>query len=389
MPAKRTTLRRNRSDGQAPASADRGANWWLGYVLRYAVGTAIAGLCLLSLVQALGAKRVEYLVQPICAVTHSGQPIIAAPADSAPARAPGPSSSPEKGCLGEQSWQWMLALLAFTYCYFVSVPIAVWHAGRFIRCWGNDRASFFWIAWAIVLSGAAVPLALGRAPQSGIRASALLLGALWIVRTAKALIKIRQQSKSETAGDSSSFCTTRCTCPHARTNISSESKFPWPAVGVPVAELLIVILIVLFALLLSGEQSSAPMLEVLSVPALWILVNQYSILWGMFNHKKDGKNSGIESTLDLVNGRARVSTDKRDTYTHLREHSSGVIIVVGLVSITCLMHLGIAQLPKAADSIQPMPWLVIAFAMVWLLPAVYLWNWAHQLERNVCGVQDD
>ena len=40
---------------------------------------------------------------------------------------------------------------------------------------------------------------------------------------------------------------------------------------------------------------------------------------------------------------------------------------------------------RAAKMLAP----ILLGLAVWLLPAVYLWNWAHQLERSICGVQDE
>ena len=127
------------------------------------------------------------------------------------------------------------------------------------------------------------------------------------------------------------------------------------------------------------------LLFVLSLPAFWMWVDQYAVLYAL--HRRSYRVDVFYGRLTQVR-RLAESRDMRDTYTHLREHANAVLIVLAELSLLAFF-LWCSEQPwwtiqPAAGShplVQPGAWIVMVGCALWLLPATFMWGWANRMER--------
>ena len=129
----------------------------------------------------------------------------------------------------------------------------------------------------------------------------------------------------------------------------------------------------------------APMWFLLAVPAIWIGFTQYSTLAKLFLDQ----SRYADFTLDLALARQKPKVyEIRETYTHLREHSNAVFIVVVELSLLAL-SLGLLQPhsgdPMRLEGVRSTGLALssaIALTVVWLVPTIFMWARANFLERK-------
>jgi hypothetical protein len=74
--------------------------------------------------------------------------------------------------------------------------------------------------------------------------------------------------------------------------------------------------------------------------------------------------------------------DIRESYTHLREHSNSVFIVLFEISLASLIILALRCSPEEWTA---RALVCVALMFMWLLPNVFLWSQAHRLEAAVAS----
>lgn len=134
------------------------------------------------------------------------------------------------------------------------------------------------------------------------------------------------------------------------------------------------------------------MLVVLAIPAMWMVIAQWACIlqlldvpesglirfWAWISKSNEFQNYYISlaKNRDTTNKRREL----RESYTHLREHSNSVFIVVielSLLSLLVFVHRSLAL------DLRDFILLTGAFTFVWLVPNIFLWGRANQLERLV------
>lgn len=123
------------------------------------------------------------------------------------------------------------------------------------------------------------------------------------------------------------------------------------------------------------------MLWLFSAPVIWIGLSQYFVLFRLFDQQAD-INKFYRA---LFHARRQAnSKDVRDTYSHLREHSNSIFIVV--VELSILAGLLALHASSTSRAISNLPsacfyqWLFIA-TVIWMLPTVFLWGRANEFEK--------
>lgn len=133
-------------------------------------------------------------------------------------------------------------------------------------------------------------------------------------------------------------------------------------------------------------------LFVLAIPAMWMVIAQWACVLQLLDIPKSGFVrfwTRISKYNDFQNyyislAKNRDSTEKRkelrESYTHLREHSNSVFIVVielSLLSLLVFVHRTFSL------GVRDFILLIGAFTFLWLVPNVFLWGRANQLERLI------
>lgn len=109
------------------------------------------------------------------------------------------------------------------------------------------------------------------------------------------------------------------------------------------------------------------------IPAIWIGLVQYVVLFRLLVNYGAVKQFYIK----LVSARRHPnSKDIRESYTHLREHSNSVFIII--VELTIFSFLwGIKKSFPAIALVKFIPFLIF----IWCVPTLFLWSRANEMER--------
>lgn len=125
-------------------------------------------------------------------------------------------------------------------------------------------------------------------------------------------------------------------------------------------------------------------LYALSLPVLIVGVFQYVILGRIWSEEKYLHRFYMK----LARARRKDgSKDIRDTYTHLREHSNSIFIVVlqiSMFSLCVLLFKRDAAISSKFLNIFTLEKISIlmAFAIFWLVPTLFMWAAANRLEKK-------
>lgn len=228
-----------------------------------------------------------------------------------------------------------LAATGFIFCYFSSMPIAVMHYGRYGRYWFERLVRSFWLLIPVLMV----------AIYCSIKISGLMLIGLLVSLVFYVFYDFYYKSKRKWDALSSWF---------------------YLAVAA------------IFAAIFLWFFPSLSYVDVLSFPAYWILFFQYVICWRLWNH--GGKIVNFYSQLTKARGRDGAG-DVRDTYTHLREHSNAVFIVLIELSITAFFVVNFEAGSRSSGKLE-IPFSIVGFLLVWLIPSLFLWSAANRLESE-------
>lgn len=322
--------KQSRSVAQPPINAKAesaeapSTRWWESYLVRYFVGFIVGCACIVifGLQIDVFGKLINYLSVP----TNPG---------------------------GKPDWSAITALVAILglgFCYIASTPITVLHAGRYRRGWLDGHSRHFWFAW-IFLSTIALAFGvkhIGNHPGSEWLTIAISCALMYSnSKSAKPIEKTHP-------GMSLPFFTL------------VWFLFFWGIVGRS------------FAVVGQGLSESAQRWWILAMPAFWILVGQYAVLYRLLHEKKRFFKfyAKLFSARRMKNAR-----DVRDTYTHLREHSNSVFIVVIELALFALFMAISTSIPNSKDTPPETIGTFVVFGLVlWMIPTVFMWARANSLE---------
>lgn len=336
--------------------------WWESYLVRYFLGFIVGIVCVVVLAWKFGLLDVLL--------------------DMAKAVAADPNGKGNKEPV-KPDWSYIAfaaALLGLGYCYLASTPITVLHAGRFGRDGIASLSRYFWFGWVITLVLSLVSWGQLSAfpwepPISGILCAicgAASLG-MYMARKDGAIFPLAPADKTEaryhTKGADGAVAP-----PHSPTYQVSQSL---------VFALGIWSFVSFFCGLWQGTGSAQAFpLLLFGVPVIWIGGMQYTVLRRLLT--EEPKVNRFYAHLFHAR-RQEGGRDVRDTYSHLREHSNSIFVV--LIELCWLaLLLGVSSLSKlpVPATTGPIPSGIpyVLFAIgIWVMPTVFMWSRANAMER--------
>lgn len=268
----------DKSKDQSPPES-MNTRWWESYLVRYLIGFIVGAVCVATIAsQFVSVQSLSNLV----------------------------SASKD----GKPDWTvlfLMLSLAGLGYCYLASTPITVLHAGRYGRGSIDGQSRHFWLSWILVLLFSSVPGFTSRELPPAI-------GVLLVI-CSLAVIVYCNFSFSKTDNKRS---------PKKRLLWYTSAWF---------CLLLFIVLSINFFLPLTTSNWVLPVL-VLGFPIIWIGLVQYAVLWRLLFEQQQVEDFYKNLFYARRQSNAR---DVRDTYTHLREHSNSVFIVLVEVCLLALI----------------------------------------------------
>jgi hypothetical protein len=301
--------------------------WWESYLVRYFIGFIVGSFCVLLFGVRVGL--IDELLKHLAVSNLSN---------------------------GKPDWSviaLLVALLGIGFCYIASTPITVLHAGRYRRGWLDGHSRHFWFAWVILafvvfMFGVDV---LGNRPI--LEWGVITVACLALMRLD--LIRSEPISKKHPQGAFFLY-------------ILIWFVFIFGLVGR------------LFGVFGHGLDEAAQKWWILSIPTFWILAGQYAVLYRLIHEKEDffAFYAKLFRARRMKNAR-----DVRDTYTHLREHSNSVFIVVIELAILALFMAvtsdrSITQ--THAANIERIGLFLMFGLALWMIPTVFMWARANSIE---------
>lgn len=333
--------------------------WWEAYLVRYFLGFIVGSLCVGVIANELGiVNRLAELL-----TTHLHDQVMVAKPD----------------------WTAIVLTVAFLgmgYCYLASTPINVLHVGRYNRGPIDSLSRYFWLGWAIALIATVVSETLGLSFLTCAQQAAISLFMTvgfvlcdYLCKHSKysyylsqdlrkVPLKFHQGAKLDNYDHFISF-------------VYLASMSLTFCFGI----LFLVSLACLFFHLDSSH--SRFHYFIIGIPVIWIGIIQYAVLYRLLN---EGPKLNQFYSLLFYARRQPGSRDIRDTYTHLREHSNSIFVVlIELCWLSLIMGCVRVYGPISAESSFGLndTWLtgsLIALG-IWMLPTVFIWSRANAMER--------
>lgn len=284
----------------------------------------------------------------------------------------------------------MIAAMGVGFCYVSSTPITVLHAGRFHgggEWWLEKQVSCFWGGWVISIIFTLMGLLFNNTWVWQITDQNIYL---WFFLLAPIMYWVFSYIILEcpVLRRLASWFLTLPGCA-VRKNASSEvnqytPKNKYVENLLPVFENFLSVLswavfIFLLSHLLSDRLTSRALLFMIGFPAVFICIGQYVVILRL--KSEEGEKEFLSSYAKLSRARQKEwSSDIREAYSHLREHSNAIFIVICEISILCLILFLRDFIPEQIN-------VVIAFFLgclcIWLTPTVFIWSRANVLECNL------
>lgn len=321
---------------------NQNTRWWESYLVRYFLGFIVGGIA-----SFLIALEFDVFELATCWLKANG--------------------FSADGKVDFSTFAIAIGILGLGFCYLVSTPITVLHAGRYRRGPVDAHTRYFWFGWLISLI-------------FGVLFGSQVLN--WSVLTTIGFIA------SGAAG--SWLCL--CWADHEARELESamgtmdERNYVLPThpFYAWAASVLIAFFLLFGTALVMRVSSVAPVkttyiLLLFGTPTLWIGVMQYAVLFRLLN-EADLMHRFYAKLFTAR--RSPKAKEVRETYTHLREHSNSIFIV--LIELCVLAFVvGLGRLTKTTEQGQGIfAVYFLSFVGLWMLPTVFMWSRANAMERS-------
>lgn len=327
------------SSPEAPST-----RWWESYLVRYFVGL-IAG-CVCIAIVAYEIWRVSPLAKAFLkkaiALELDGVGIVVS-----------------------------VALLGLGYCYVASTPITVLHQGRYSRWWIDAHSRHFWFGWiaTIVLAWTTDVRYIGT--QGSVLAAAILGPVALLVAV---VLPVSATNPGIRLPD------------HWARDHAIRKWFQERSIRLLLVQSLVWAVLVwsISSLLIDWLGSNLPkatvMMWLLSAPVIWIGIVQYVVLARLIVEDEKVTDFYVR----LFYARRQINAkDVRDTYTHMREHSNSVfIVVVELAALAFLVALARSSSIDGRLALTGYGQAILVGLAIWMLPTVFMWARANAMEKN-------
>lgn len=311
--------------------------WWESYAVRYFIGFVVGSICVAILIKDLGLH--DALASFL--------------------------SKDKDGSDGGGSL-FLLAVLGLGYCYVASTPISVLHFGRYSYGWLDGHARHFWFGWLWVIFLFAFSGTASLGTDLKIEWAFFALG---LIFTAILPVSPSHRGHKFVLGPCG-----ECFKDLPLLLLLAQSVF-WGLIIKGGAGILI-------GTLAPTLPETTKMMWLFGGPVFWIGFSQYFVLFRLFTEQAE-VNAFYTKLFHAR--RQKNAKDVRDTYTHLREHSNSVfIVVVELAILACLLALHKSN-PYGLSTALPFEsysqWAFLSLA-IWMLPTVFLWGRANAFEKS-------
>jgi hypothetical protein len=328
-------------------SESQNTRWWESYLVRYFLGFIVGAICVGVL-----ASETGFLVA-------AGDLLASKTASNSQSMIVIPS---------KPDWTAIVIALGFLglgYCYLASAPITVMHAGRYGRSSLDGHTRFFWFGWLlslILMNMFRTELALSFA-QGCI---AFLCG-VWL--------------------SLGSYCKYSGRKPKKVTGTEFVAKIEYGRrVAIPQQLGYAMWQAAAFSVMITAVVGTLPLPPVarsyllFGAPIFWIGGVQYVVLWRVI--RDEGPINEYYTRLIRAR-RMDGAKEVRDTYTHLREHSNSIFIVlIELCLLSLLIGIWRATPATGVESRHDtFALLTMGGLGIWMLPTVFLWSRANAIER--------
>lgn len=330
----------------APATPEEtpSTRWWESYLVRYFIGFIIGALCIGILAAELNLyDRIKSIIG---------------------------------GNIAEMGWSSLLitfGVLGLGYCYVASTPITVLHYGRASQGWIDAHSRHFWFGWIIALI-ATRGWDISDSAIYPVRS--LLIVLICIISVALLPVK-----KGFERG--------------ALSNVEWVKEFRGRLSECP--QFLLILQSVIWGGLVwycaailtyyfdaTEEPAKNINMWLLGAPVFWIGIVQYFVLARLITESGEKDVDVFYEKLFRAR-RHPYAKGVRDTYTHLREHSNSVFIVIVELSIlACMLALARSIHACGANSIDLTEYgqIVLVGLAIWVIPAVFMWSRANRMESK-------
>lgn len=313
---------------QVATSESPNTRWWESYAVRYFIGFIVGTFCVAVLIKQLHLSPIlnEFLAR---GKDEDGSPLF------------------------------LLAALGLGYCYVASTPISVLHFGRYCHGRLDGLARYFWFGWlgVVVFFTLFGTTSLGSDPKNE-----WAWGVSGLIGTVILTLVPSQKINKYTLGQCHVIC-----CVFLRSIFMG--LFIRGVAGI------------VFGVVMPQMTASSKIMWLLGTPVFWIGISQYFVLFRLFTEQD--KINDFYTKLFRAR-RQKNAKDVRDTYSHLREHSNSMfIVVVELAILSCLLALHASNLPVSEASLTMenyYKWVFLGLAF-WMLPTVFLWGRANAFEK--------
>ncbi len=246
----------------------------------------------------------------------------------------------------------LVVIMGLGFCYVASTPITVLHTGRYRRGWFDGHSRHFWFAW-IFLSALILLF--------GVQHVGVNPGWEWLAIFASCFLMVANHRSDKKVEDT-----------HQKWALALFTfiwlLFFWGLIGR------------IFSVFGGVLNDSAQKWWILSMPVFWILIGQYTVLYRLINEKE----AFFAFYAKLFKARRmKNAKDVRDTYTHLREHSNSVFIVVielALLALFMAILKTTSHQNLKSQSPENFGVLLVFGLIVWMVPTVFMWARANSLE---------
>lgn len=343
----------------AKTSEQSNTRWWESYLVRYFLGFVVGAICVAVIAYDIGIVRT---LANLITVDVGGKQVTAKPDWTAATFA--------------------VFLLGLGYCYLASTPITVLHAGRYGRGAVDSLSRNFWFGWVLTLLLGTSPLAITSFLSLG-----PAIAGIFVFIFVGAVIGLRECRDDKELFPVDSTRTTDSSAFHPKNRLSktngSAQSLPFEAIMSLVFSVCIWSVTSLICGLFGSVKTITFQLVLFGVPVLWIGIVQYFVLYRLLRDES-WVNQYYAHLFQAR--RQEGSRDVRETYTHLREHSNSVFVVLvelcwlAMILATVRLNSEKVDLIRTNTFVDGATYALFAIG-VWVVPTIFMWSRANAMER--------
>lgn len=370
--------------GDAVTSDTGGTRWWEGYLVRYFIGFIVGTLCVLTLIfHILPSQKAAELLGPEATAFFPDAKVRETVTVKSFSTDPATGEARVTYEIGGGGVNAFIPLAIFglgiAYCYLASSPITVLHAGRMMNTWADRQSRGFWFGLVLAVLLVILWMKLRVASTcSGCAWTAIAVSGLGLVSIDPLLRKFADPAV-KIVGHEWWPWTKSIFWLDPQKSEDIGGPHPRPTGWGLCIQAVLWLVIILSLTSLYGQ--AKPLWFMLMLPAIWVGFTQYWSLGALLLRQDQYVAYNRKLTQFRIDPNSR---DIRETYTHLREHSNAVFIVVVEIALLAAF-VGLINWYEWPAKDRPSHALSVAMGcvIVWLVPGLFMWSRANFLEGEL------